>query len=123
MHVRGISNAVGLFWRKLQMDLSSVGDILSAAALLHNFIVDERDEDSLDYFASFNHGNLTSESEDFQSSDTPMATVTGNNEQKPPGRHITHDKESKDRGTTMRRTIAWTLQELGLTRPVLFSVL
>jgi hypothetical protein len=32
----------GIFWRTLHFDLQLVGDIVMAAALMHNFIVDER---------------------------------------------------------------------------------
>jgi hypothetical protein len=33
----------GIFWRTLQFDILKVGDIIKAAMLLHNFIVDERE--------------------------------------------------------------------------------
>ena len=35
----------GLFWRTLKLDLKNAGDIINAAALLHNFIVDERERE------------------------------------------------------------------------------
>jgi hypothetical protein len=103
-----------------------VGDITSVAGLLHrNFIVleDERDgEFSMDYFSSFSHNNLLSESDDNNlggGDDTPTAMISGNNEPKPPGRPTTKDKESRDQGMDIRRTIAWTFKSRGLTRPCL----
>ncbi len=111
----------GIFWRKLQMDLSFVGDIISVAGLLYNFIVDERgDGKYMDYFSSFSHNSLLSESDDNLSGggDTPRAMISGNNKPKPPGRPTTKDKkESRDQGRDIRRTIAWTLKSRGLTRP------
>ena len=34
-----------IFWRELRYDLTKVGNIINAAALLHNFTVDEREEE------------------------------------------------------------------------------
>jgi hypothetical protein len=43
----------GLFWKSLEMDIAQSGQIISAAALVHNFTIDSRegvDEDTLDMF-------------------------------------------------------------------------
>ncbi len=37
----------GIFWRKMQMGIDSVGNIFSVAGLVHNFIIDERDGESM----------------------------------------------------------------------------
>ena len=109
----------GIFWRKLQMDLASVGDIISAAGLVHNFIIDERDTESFLYISSFSHNTLIAEEHtvDHGSDEIPEALVSGNNEPKPRGRPKINDVESKKRGEQMREVIAWTLKSRGMIRP------
>ena len=36
----------GIFWRQLRYDLTKVGDSINAAALLHNCIVNKREEEN-----------------------------------------------------------------------------
>lgn len=33
----------GIFWRTLQFDIVKIGNIIEAAMLLHNFIINERE--------------------------------------------------------------------------------
>ena len=52
----------GLFWRTLRFDIETSAKIVKAAALLHNFIVDCR-EDTLDddlYFRNMSYANTPS---------------------------------------------------------------
>ena len=88
----------GLFWRTLKMNLEDVGDIVNAAALLHNFIVDEREGDNVDgfedsaFFELFSDNLIQSLDEpvipmtNIRRVETPHVVVTDNNEPNPGGR-------------------------------------
>lgn len=49
----------GILWRKLLFDIQDVSKVVTAAMLLHNFLVDERESDlgfnseDADYFRNF----------------------------------------------------------------------
>jgi hypothetical protein len=105
----------GIFWRKLQFDVAVVGEIIAAAGLLHNFIVDERDAESSCYIANFSHTNLRDDNE--HDEEVPVAMVTDNNERKPPGRPTLEDALSKQKGRDLRRAICWNLASRQLARP------
>jgi DDE superfamily endonuclease len=109
----------GIFWRKLQMDIGAVGDIVETAALLHNFIVDQRLEkerqSDCDYFSSFSHSNLRTENE--VDDEIPIAMVSSNTEPKPPGRPTVYESLSKEKGKNLRQQIQWDLQRNNMTRP------
>ena len=52
----------GLFWRPLRFKLSHCGQIINAALLLHNFLVNERDTGSDDnYFKNFSMASVIEE--------------------------------------------------------------
>lgn len=42
----------GIFWRPLRFNLDDCGKIVNAAMLLHNFLIDQREDDTA-YFQSF----------------------------------------------------------------------
>jgi hypothetical protein len=80
----------GIFWRKLVFDIQHVGKIVTAAALLHNFLVDERESnlgfnsEEAEYFRTF---SLREQDERAAvSSEAPSPVVTDNNEPHPGGR-------------------------------------
>ena len=67
----------GLFWRALNMDIESAGDIISAASLLHNFIIDERE--GVDTFVPTEDSSQETPSPSSQASDTlPQSPATLN---------------------------------------------
>jgi hypothetical protein len=105
----------GIFWRTMQiMGIDTVGNIVSVAGLVHNFIIDERDGESMNYISSFSHANLTLEG-DHDVNEMLTATAGGNNEPRPRGRPVINDKWLKQRGTGLRETLTWMLAgaELG----------
>ena len=106
----------GIFWRKLQMKIASVGTIVNCAALVHNFIVDERDEDRT-YFSTFSHANLTTEARNDCGVETETAPAGGNNEPRPRGRPVVNDVRSKQMGIALRESLTWMLDGEDLTRP------
>jgi hypothetical protein len=48
----------GILWRRLQFSLRSAGSVINACSHLHNFLVDERENDNLDDFKT-NVDNMT----------------------------------------------------------------
>jgi hypothetical protein len=109
----------GIFWKKLQMDIGAVGEVVSAAGLLHNFIIDQRtEEDDEEYFSSFSHSSLQADgNENNHDHEVPVAMVTGNEQPRPAGRPTVNDRVSRENGKSLRRYIAWNLDANNLTRP------
>jgi hypothetical protein len=73
----------GIFWRKLQFDIVQAGDIIKAAMLLHNFIIDEREakgfhEEDASFFREFSLREQDSRRN--ESAEIPSAVATDNNE-------------------------------------------
>ena len=100
----------GILWRKLLFDIQSVGKVVTAAALLHNFLVDERESndgfnaEEAEYFRTF---SMREQDERFSvSSEAPSSVVTDNNEPHPGGRpsqsmsnHQARGKQKRDQVT------------------------
>jgi hypothetical protein len=106
----------GIFWRKLQMDIAAVGEVISAEGLLHNFIIDERDSVwSNNYISSFSHSNLRVDND--RDPEVHVAMVADHNEPKPSGRPSNSDALFKEKGRNMRRALCWSLDSNQLTRP------
>lgn len=112
----------GIFWRKLQFDIYETGDIIKAAMLLHNFIINEREEkgfheEEAAYFREFSLRQLDSRRQD--SSEVPSAVATDNNEPRPGGRRQSMEaRDLQDAGEFLRQSIASRLYGKGLGRPV-----
>jgi hypothetical protein len=102
------------------MDISHAGEIIEAAALLHNFIVDERLGETLDdldvfdeeeYFRRFSHTTVQQLDEaniagtDSTRDDRPVAAATDNNEPHPGGRPTFLQQTSKIEGEKQRSLI------------------
>jgi hypothetical protein len=104
----------GLLWKTLQFDISVVGDIMSAACLLHNFIIDERGDggDTSNYAATPPDEGFVARDMD----DLPL--VADNNEPRPKGRPSGQSVGSKEKGSHIRETITLTLKGNGLARPL-----
>lgn len=113
----------GVFWKRLGFKLDDVGDIISAAMLLHNFLIDERERsDNLKasdrtYFSTFSISNIIDDSE-ISDDEFPMALVTDNGEPKRGGRPTASQIESKQRGMKIREEMALRLAEAGINRPL-----
>ena len=98
------------------MGIDTVGTIVSVAGLVHNFIIDERDGEAMNYISSFSHANLTVEG-DHDVNEMLTATAGGNNEPRPRGRPVMNDKRSKQMGIGLRETLTWMLDGQELRRP------
>ena len=118
----------GLFWRSLKMDISHAGGIIEAAALLHNFIVDERlseTQDGLDvfderqYFRQFSHTTVQQLDEGNIAGidDQAVASATDNNEPRPGGRPTILQETSKREGEKLRSLLTVYLDVHQKRRP------
>jgi DDE superfamily endonuclease len=108
----------GIFWRTLQFNLEQVGDIISAAALLHNFIVDERLDEDSQYIRCFSRTNVNPEHTEGTYDDDAYATVSDNNEPKPPGRPSNQSLRSREIGGRIRDSICLSLDSSDMKRPM-----
>ena len=121
----------GIFWRTLTFDIHRVGKIISAAVLLHNFIVDERiladanidDPDSDDnLFKSFSYATVdyldSPQSLDIErNTELPVPLVTDNNEPHVGGRPTEIAQRSKTESYELRKTLTVLLAARGMDRP------
>ena len=112
----------GIFWRKLQFDIQQVGKVVSVAALLHNFLVDEREAnlgfnaEDAEYFRNF---SLREQDERASvSSEAPTAVVTDNNEPHPGGRPSASMSNHQARGKQKREQLTHHLYGSGRGRPM-----
>lgn len=111
----------GIFWQTLQFDILKVGDIIKAAMLLHNFIVDEREakgfrEEDAAFFRSFSLRDQDPRQN--ESPEIPSVVATDNNEPHPGGRPSLSHIELQKQGEDLRNGIMNTLYGRGLGRPV-----
>ena len=108
----------GIFWRTLNFDLEQVGDVVSSAALLHNFIIDERCEEDCQFIRTFNQQRVNeADNNGGLNHEVAFAIVTDNNEPRPPGRPSMTGLRSKEVGQRIREAICFSLDSYGLTRP------
>ena len=106
----------GLFWRPLQFDIASIGDILTAACLLHNFMVDERSDDDDNIMVPTD----TTSNLSIGPGDVPVYTDANDETARPPpGRPTVSGELSRERGRYIRESLSTALQVKGLTRPLL----
>jgi hypothetical protein len=75
----------GIFWRKLLFDVMDIGNVITSAVLLHNFLVDRREMDvalnveDANYFQTFSlHEQDVVRAA--SSTEAPSAVATDNNE-------------------------------------------
>ena len=112
----------GIFWRKLLFDIQQVGKIVTAAALLHNFLVDERESnlsfnsEEAEYFRTF---SLREQDERATvSSEAPSSVATDNNEPHPGGRPSSSMLNHQTRGRQKREHLTSRLYGSGIGRPM-----
>ena len=92
----------GILWRKLLFDIQDVGRIVTAAVLLHNFLVDEResnlsvDSEDAHYFRNFSLRE--NDERALVSTEAPTAVATDNNKPHPGGRPYDIDSISSSKG-------------------------
>ena len=101
------------------MNLDDVGDIVGAAALIHNFIIDERAA----FFESLSHSTIQYLDEpsipdiNVWRTEIPDVLVTDNNEPNPGGRPTKEKNQSKEDGKLLREIISLHLKLANKTRP------
>ena len=113
----------GILWRKLLFDIQDVGKVVTAAMLLHNFLVDERESDlgfnseDADYFCNFPSVKQLDERA-VVSSEAPSAVATDNNEPHPGGRPNASMANHQARGKELRDQLTDELYGSGRSRPL-----
>lgn len=110
----------GLFWRTLRFDKEICVDIIRAAALLHNFLIDCREDTADDdsYFRSMSFANISAiDTSNDDTDDMTFPLVTDNNAQKQRGRKSNKRKEMENEGIAIRDGICTSLYEQDLGRP------
>jgi len=114
----------GIFWRTLRFNLKKNGNIILAAMLLHNFIIESGWEtDNVDEEQAY-FRNFTTESDSSAqlrltslTQEPPRALVTDNNEPKPVGRPTISESQMLAEGESLRNTLMLNLAKEKLTRP------
>jgi hypothetical protein len=117
----------GIFWRTLQFDLRKSTKVIQVAMLLHNFIIENRENGVSDnnYFATF---RMQSQMDTIQDRITdvtgefPHALVTDNNEPRPPGRQSLTSAELDAQGSNLRSILTTNLAVHGLRRPMQYGM-
>ena len=120
----------GIFWRTLKIKHDRCGPVITAAMLLHNFLVDERElstddsdggEDSA-YFATFTTDRMIAEDADsganIDGAEWLHPLVLCNQAGRPPGRPTTTQQTSRLEGEEIRGNLARTLAAARMQRPV-----
>jgi hypothetical protein len=113
----------GILWRKLLFDIQDVGKVITAAMLLHNFLVDKRESDlgfnseDADYFRNFSLRERDERA--VVSSEAPSPVATDNNEPHPGGRPNASMADHQTRGTKqIREQLTDELYGSGRSRPL-----
>ncbi|KAL7451526.1 hypothetical protein ACHAWC_003355 [Mediolabrus comicus] len=117
----------GIFWRSLRFrSLDKCNRVIRAAALLHNFLIDSR-EDQLDYYYFKNlstndviaaEASMLSpnDGDDDDDDDFTFPLVVDNNEPKPCGRKSTATLTREEEGGILRDHLCVTLYSEGMYR-------
>jgi hypothetical protein len=112
----------GIFWRTLQFDIVKIGNIIEAAMLIHNFIINEREargfraEDA----EFFNEFSLNEHDHRRKEPEMPSVVATDNNEPHPGGRPSLSEVEllQQAQGEVIRNGLCSSLAGRGLSHPV-----
>ena len=121
----------GIFWRTLRFDIKQAGNIVNAAGLLHNFILEERelgDDDTPDsdktMFQNFSQTTINYLDEPQSDpnlisspTESAIAIVSDNNEPSPAGRPTTAALQSKQEGEELRDILKLQLDMKHKKRP------
>ena len=115
----------GLFWRTLRFDLDVCAKVVRAAAKLHNFLVDCREDtaDDDNYFRDLSYSSIKSNSCSGGQSigneevlDINFPLVTDTNAHKPAGWPSKLTKLMEDEGNILRTNLKLSLHSQGMTR-------
>jgi DDE superfamily endonuclease len=115
----------GIFWRKLLFNIRKSAVIVQVTMLLHNFIIDNRENISMDtdYFEHFDipvdpmQDHITE-----QTGEAPHAVATDNNEPRPAGRPAYDDLKLRDLGISIRERLTVKLAVHDMRRPLLHNM-
>jgi DDE superfamily endonuclease len=112
----------GIFWRTLLFDLKKCAKIVQATMLLHNFIVDSRENTQTDmlYFEQFQIPVDSIQDElTLLTGEVPAAVATDNNEPRPGGRPSLDDIKLRELGLVIRENLTVKLAVHEMRRPML----
>lgn len=101
----------GILWRRLQFSLESSGDIINACCHLHNFLIDQREDDDVDDFET-DVENRTEQRPVCLNNELVYPLVTDNNEPDRGGR-----PRVDEQGIDLRYNIAMNLMANNMKRP------
>jgi hypothetical protein len=108
----------GIFWRKMSFDLFTVGKIVNAAFLIHNYLIDERErcgshKEDAAFFHSF---SLREQDCTRRSGEHASPVATDNNEPAPRGRPPTEILNQLNLANNLRERLCADLTSAGLGR-------
>ena len=116
----------GIFWRKLQFDLKKSSKVIMVGMLLHNFIIENREDiyDDHDYFDNFSidHSSVMEEHLTNSTGETARAIVSDNNEPSVGGRPTAVSDEERVEGERVRHQQTVKLASFGYKRPLLHNM-
>jgi hypothetical protein len=117
MHIWG--DCYGMLWRRMGFNLQHTGTILQTMCLLHNYLLDNRDDNYYEneYFKNFSQSNIDKMFDDasnIHDDDTPIVLVVDTGAQKRNGRKSSAEKIIK--GKKLRDNICLSLSEVNMKR-------
>jgi hypothetical protein len=110
----------GILWRTLQFNVSKSQKVVQTCMLIHNFIVETRDEEDVNIFFQ----NATEIYDEEQrglteaTGELPTPLVTDNDEPRPSGRPSAIETQHRQQGMEMRHKLTISLAVNGLERPL-----
>jgi len=112
-----------IFWRTLRFDIFKSGNVVLAAMLLHNFIVENRlanNKDEEIFFRTFATERESSQQMrlTWLTGESPRASVVDNNEPRPLGRTTESEKKLLEEGAKLRNVLMLSLARGNLRRPM-----
>ena len=113
----------GIFWRALQFDLITCQKIIQVAMLLHNFILEHREQDDTHadktYFEKFDvPGDDIQNTLTEKTNEIPIPLTTDTGEPEPKGRPTLEVTDLRNKGEEIRSTLTVDLAVAGLSRPM-----
>jgi DDE superfamily endonuclease len=111
----------GIFWRTLLFDLKKSTSIVQATMLLHNFIIESRDNLSFDqaYFEEFDiPADIIQDHITQQTGEVPQAIATDNNEPRLGGRRTSQEIIQRELGIRIRERLTVKLAVHNMRRPL-----
>ena len=115
MHLLNCSE-MGIFWRSLQFGIQFAGSIINVAKLLHNFLVNECEQDD-ELFQKYSYDDISFGSGK-QCIDGEMASpiVMDNNEPTPARKKSDIENDFKRHGDLIKPSLVLSLEQEGKVR-------